>query len=123
MQAINDQFNAAGATVVALTHQLASFSKSMTEKHGIEFDMLSDPGNGYAAELGLRFEVPAEVKKIYQGFKLPMEETNGDDSWTLPMPARIVVSSDGIVRATDIDPNYTSRPEPEKTLADVKAIG
>jgi len=39
------------------------------------------------------------------------------------MPARIVVSSDGIVRATDIDPNYTSRPEPEKTLADVKAIG
>lgn len=123
MQAINDQFNAAGATVVALTPQQASYSKSMIEKHGIEFDMLSDPGNEYAAELGLRFEVPPEVKKIYQGFKLPMEETNGDDSWTLPMPARIVVSSDGIVRATDIDPNYTSRPEPEKTLADVKAIG
>jgi len=123
MQAINDQFNAVGATVVALTPQQASYSKSMIEKHGIEFDMLSDPGNKYAAELGLRFEVPPEVKKIYQGFKLPMEETNGDDSWTLPMPARIVVSSDGIVRATDIDPNYTSRPEPEKTLEDVKAIG
>lgn len=123
MQAINDQFNAAGATVVALTPQLASFSQSMIEKHGIEFDMLSDPGNEYAAELGLRFAVPEDVKAIYQGFKLPMVETNGDDSWTLPMPARIVVSSDGIVRATDIDPNYTSRPEPEKTLEDVKAIG
>ena len=123
MQAINDQFKAAGATVVAITPQLESYSKAMTEKHGIEFDMLSDPGNAYAAELGLRFQVPDEVKTIYQGFKLPMEETNGDDSWTLPMPARIVVSSDGIVRATDIDPNYTSRPEPEKTLADVKAIG
>lgn len=123
MQATDDQFKAADATVVALTPQLASFSQSMIEKHGIEFDMLSDPGNAYAAELGLRFEVPPEVKAIYQGFKLPMEETNGDDSWTLPMPARIVVSSDGIVRATDIDPNYASRPEPEKTLADVKAIG
>lgn len=123
MQAINDQFNAAGATVVALTPQLASFSLSMIEKHGIEFDMLSDPGNEYAAKLGLRFAVPDDVKAIYQGFKLPMVETNGDDSWTLPMPARIVVSSDGIVRATDIDPNYTSRPEPEKTLEDVKAIG
>lgn len=122
MQAINDQFNAAGATVVALTPQLASFSLSMIEKHGIEFDMLSDPGNEYAAKLGLRFAVPDDVKAIYQGFKLPMVETNGDDSWTLPMPARIVVSSDGIVRATDIDPNYTSRPEPEKTLEDVKAI-
>ena len=123
MQAINDQFNATGATVVALTPQLASFSLSMIEKHGIEFDMLSDPGNEYAAKLGLRFAVPDDVKAIYQGFKLPMVETNGDDSWTLPMPARIVVSSDGIVRATDIDPNYTSRPEPEKTLEDVKAIG
>ncbi len=123
MQAIHDQFKAAGATVVAITPQLTSYSKAMTEKHGIEFDMLSDPGNAYAAELGLRFQVPDEVKKIYQGFKLPMEETNGDDSWTLPMPARIVVSSDGIVRAIDIDPNYTSRPEPEKTLEDVKAIG
>lgn len=123
MQATNDQFKAAGATVVAITPQLASYSKSMIEKHGIEFDMLSDPGNEYAAELGLRFTVPPEVKTIYQGFKLPLEATNGDDSWTLPMPARIVVSSDGIVRATDIDPNYASRPEPEKTLEDVKAIG
>ena len=25
-------------------------------------------------------------------------------------------------RATDIDPNYTARPEPEKTLEDVRAI-
>ena len=28
----------------------------------------------------------------------------------------------GMVRATDIDPNYASRPEPEKTLADVQAL-
>lgn len=39
------------------------------------------------------------------------------------MHARIVVSSDGIVRATDIDPNYASHPEPEKTFEHVKAIG
>ncbi|MBO6784010.1 MAG: redoxin domain-containing protein [Alphaproteobacteria bacterium] len=123
MQEINDDLKAAGATLVAITPQLPSYSKDMIEKHGIEFDMLSDPGNEYAAKLGLRFEVPEDVKAIYQGFKLPMVETNGDDSWTLPMPARIVVDSDGIVRATDIDPNYTSRPEPEKTLADVKALG
>ena len=38
------------------------------------------------------------------------------------MPGRIVVDSIGTVRATDIDPNYASRPEPEKTLADVQAL-
>jgi hypothetical protein len=38
------------------------------------------------------------------------------------MPGRIVVDSSGIVRTTDIDPNYASWPEPEKTLADVQAL-
>jgi peroxiredoxin len=94
----------------------------MTEKHGLNFEMLSDPGNTYLAELGLKFAIPPEVRRIYQGFGLDIPATNGDDSWTLPMPGRIVVDSSGIVRATDIDPNYASRPEPEKTLADVQAL-
>ncbi len=85
--------------------------------------MLSDPGNAYAAELGLRFEISSDVKEIYGGFGLDLPKFNGDDSWTLPIPARLVVDSGGIVRAADIDVDYTRRPEPEKTVADVKALG
>ncbi len=85
--------------------------------------MLSDPGNAYAAELGLRFEISPDVKEIYGGFGIDLPKVNGDDSWTLPIPARLVVDSDGIVRAADIDVDYTRRPEPDKTVADVKALG
>ncbi len=95
----------------------------MIEKHGIEFDMLSDPGNAYAGELGIRFEVPPEVQKIYGGFGIDLPKFNGDDSWTLPIPARLVIDSAGIVRAADIDVDYTRRPEPDKTIADVAALG
>jgi peroxiredoxin len=123
MQAIHDDLTAAGASLVAITPQLPEHSQGMIEKHAIGFPMLSDPGNAYTGKLGLVFEVPPEVKKIYEGFGLDLEKANGDASWTLPMPARIVVDSSGIVRATDIDPNYTQRPEPEKTLADVRALG
>ncbi len=42
---------------------------------------------------------------------------------TLPMPARYVVKQDGIIVAADFDPDYTVRPEPQKTLADLKEIG
>jgi hypothetical protein len=38
------------------------------------------------------------------------------------MPARLVIDREGIVRAVDADPDYTVRPEPEKTLADVKKL-
>ncbi len=85
--------------------------------------MLSDPGNAYAAELGLRFEISPDVKEIYGGFGIDLPKVNGDDSWTLPIPARLVVDSGGIVRAADIDVDYTRRPEPDKTVADVKALG
>ena len=95
----------------------------MIEKNGIEFDMLSDPGNAYAAELGIRFEVPPEIQEIYAGFGIDLPKVNGDDSWTLPIPARLVIDSGGIVRAADIDVDYTRRPEPDKTVADVAALG
>jgi len=92
------------------------------EKNGLEFDILSDPGNAYAAALGLRFELPPELQAIYRGFGIDLPVCNGDDSWTLPMPARIVVDRAAIVRVADVDPDYTVRPEPEKTLADVMAL-
>jgi peroxiredoxin len=95
----------------------------MIEKHGLNFDMLSDPGNDYAAELGIRFDITPEVKEIYGGFGIDLPKVNGDDSWTLPIPARLVIDASGVVRAADIDVDYTRRPEPEKTIADVKALG
>ncbi len=122
MRDIVEPLKELGATLVALTPQLPEFSASMVEKHKLNFDMLGDPGNAYAAELGIRFDLPDAVREIYMGFGNDLATVNGDDSWTLPMPARIVVDSGGIVRATDIDPNYTSRPEPDKTLADVRAL-
>ena len=38
------------------------------------------------------------------------------------MPARLVIDRQGIVRAADIDPDYTVRPEPTKTLEDVRRL-
>jgi peroxiredoxin len=122
MRDIVDPLKDLGATLVALTPQLPEFSASMVEKHKLNFDMLADPGNAYAAELGIRFDLPDAVREIYLGFGNDLAAVNGDDSWTLPMPARIVIDSGGIVRATDIDPRYNMRPEPEKTLEDVRAL-
>jgi hypothetical protein len=39
------------------------------------------------------------------------------------MPGRFVIDSQGIVRAVDVDPDYQNRPEPQKTVDDVKALG
>ena len=123
MQGILGDLTAAGATLVALTPHLPEHSRAMVEKHKLGFDLLSDPRNDYAAELGLRFAVPDDLKAVYRGFGLDLEKSNGDPSWTLPIPARFVVDRGGLVRAADVDPDYTRRPEPEKTLEDLRKLG
>ena len=109
-------------TLVALTPQLAEHNRAMVEKHRLTFDMLRDPGNAYAAELGLRFDLPPAVKEVYDGFGIDLPTANGEDSRTLPIPARVVIDRDGVVRVADIDADYTRRPEPAKTLEDVRTI-
>jgi peroxiredoxin len=96
--------------------------RSLIEKQGISFDLLSDPGNAYAAKLGLRFTLPDDLKGVYLSFGNDLAVRSGESSWTLPMPGRFVIDPGGIVRAADVDPDYEHRPEPQMTVNDVKAL-
>jgi peroxiredoxin len=111
-----------GTSIVAITPQLAEASRTLIEQQKITFDLLSDPGNGYTAKLGLRFKLPGDLKAVYLSFGNDLAVRNGEDSWTLPMPGRFVIDRSGIVRAADVDPDYEHRPEPEKTINDVKNL-
>ena len=123
MQAVVPELQRHGATLVAITPHKAENSLRMIDRHKLGFEMLSDPGNAYAARLGLRFQVPEALKEVYLSLGIDLEDSSGSPDWTLPVPARIVVDRTGIVRTTDIDVDYTRRPEPEKTVADVAALG
>ena len=111
-----------GATTFAITPQPPETSRTLIEKQKINFDLLSDRGNEYAAKLGLRFKLPEDLKQVYLSFGNDLAVGNGEDSWTLPMPGRFVIDRTGIVRAVDVDPDYRYRPEPQKTIDDVKAL-
>ncbi|MCC6708266.1 MAG: redoxin domain-containing protein [Gammaproteobacteria bacterium] len=122
LQSIVDPLKALGANLVALSPQKPEHGLAIAEKNKLGFDILSDPRNDYAATLGLRFALPPELQSIYSSFGINLPLFDGDDSWTLPMPGRIVVDRHGIVRAVDVDPDYTVRPEPEATLDAVRAL-
>jgi len=94
----------------------------MTERHKLKFDLLSDPGNAYASQLALTFTVPDDLREVYLSIGIDLPKHNGEDSWTLPMPARYLIDSGGVIRAADVDPDYTHRPESGKTITDLKAL-
>ena len=113
---------AASATLVLISPQKIELSRKMMEDKGLSAVMLSDPGNETAARYGLRYYLPEEVKAIYRKFGVKLDEFNEDDSWTLPLPARLIIDREGIIRYADISADYTIRPDPQETVQELKRI-
>ncbi|MEM9301495.1 MAG: peroxiredoxin-like family protein [Pseudomonadota bacterium] len=117
-----DAIEAAGASLVVVAPQLPEHARATFEKHGGKVDVLVDAGNDFARQLGLVFALPAALREVYTAFDILLPRFNGDESWELPMPARLVIDADGILVDADINPDYTVRPDPAETVAAVKRL-
>lgn len=116
------EIQAAGAALVAVSPLREPYLRQMAEKNQLEFDLLRDEGNALAAKFGLAFRLPDDLIALYKTFGADLARFNGDNSWTLPMPARLVIDQKGILRHADINPDYTVRPDPTETIAVLKNL-
>lgn len=108
--------------MVLISPQLVEHNLAVSKDKQLFIPILSDPANAVAASYGIRFSLPEDLKQIYKKFGIDLNKYNGEDSWTLPMPARIIIDKNGIVRHTAINTDYTVRPDPEETLAALKSL-
>lgn len=116
LQAALPEFEALGASLVAISPQTAANSRKSVRQNELGFPILSDPHNDVADAFGLRFALPDYLVDLYKGLKNELPTFNDDPSWTLPMPARYVVGQDGTILYGEVNPDYTRRPEPEDML-------
>jgi peroxiredoxin len=105
-----------GATLLVVSPQLAKFAKPMKKKLDLTFELFWDEKNSLATKLGLVFTLPNDLQALYTKFGADLERYNGDDSWTLPMPARFIIDQNRIIRHRQTDPDYTIRPEPNEIV-------
>jgi peroxiredoxin len=115
LQAINDvlpQIRAHGANVVAISPQTPVSSRKSVRENGLSFPVLSDVGGEASAAFGLRFPLPGYLIDLYKRLRNDLPAFNDDPSWTLPMPARYVIGQDGVVLYSEVNPDYTRRPDP-----------
>ena len=116
LQAALPAIHEAGANLVAISPQIAVNSLKSMRNNQLEFPILSDPHNDVAMAFGLRYTLPNYLVELYKNLKNQLPAFNGDDSWTLPIPARYVVAPDGTIVYAEVNPDYTHRPEPEELL-------
>ncbi|KAL2832323.1 redoxin domain-containing protein [Aspergillus pseudoustus] len=116
------EFKARGVALVAITPELPDFSLSLTEKHNLEFHVLTDAGNKYAEKLGLLYSMPDSLRPVYEGAAKDLSVHNGNDEFSVPVPATILVGTDGVVRQAFVDPDYMKRAEPAVVLGWIDAL-
>lgn len=105
-----------GASLAAISQQTASNSRKSHRDNNLSFPVLNDHGGEVAAAFGVRWVIPENLRPIHQMLGADITKFNGEDSWTLPMPARYVIDTDGVIAYAEVNPDYTKRPEPSDLL-------
>jgi len=105
-----------------ISPQIQRTQREPEDQPPLPLEHLHDRGNDVANCYRLAFQLPEDLKAVYRGFGLDLAKAHGDQSWTLPMPARFVVDRTGVIRSADVDPDYTRRTEPADTLAVLRSL-
>jgi len=111
-----------GATLVAVSQQTATFSRKAQRDNHLSFPILSDTHGELADAFGLRYAMPQYLIDVYSGFKLDLAEINGEPSWTLPIPGRYVIAQDGVIVYAEVNPDYTTRPDPSELIPVLESL-
>lgn len=100
-----------------LSPQLPEYTHKGAEAQKLTFPILTDHDNKVGDALGLAFRLPDDLIEVYKKLGVDLPRFNGDESWRLSIPARIVLDHNGIVAYAEADPDYTHRPEVEPMMA------
>jgi len=109
--------------LVAISPQLQRYSQELVKERRLPFEVLSDPGNQVADAFGVAFSMPQSLRWVYEEvFKINLPEYNGDDSWSLPMPARFIADGHAVIQDAVVNLDHTVRPEPASAIEVLKRL-
>ncbi|MFD8806432.1 peroxiredoxin-like family protein [Streptomyces sp. NPDC059597] len=122
LQQHHEAVTARGARLVAVSPQIPDESLTLTEKHGLDFEVLSDIGSDTAKQYGLAFDLPDDLAAVYDKLGFDLQRVNDGHPRTLPLPATFVIDRDGAIRWAFVNTDYTTRAEPADILAALDAL-
>jgi peroxiredoxin len=110
------------ARIVVLTPELERYTRALHKKLGLPFDILTDLHHKVAEQFGLVFTFPDYLRDLYKSFGSTLDRFHDESEYRLPVPARYIVDSNSVIRAADVNADYTIRTEPSETLSLLKEI-
>ena len=122
LQEIYSDVRALGAQIIVITPELERYTRALHKKLNLSFDILTDLHLKIAEQFRLVFTLPDYLRDLYKSFGSTLDRFNDELEYRLPMPARYVIDQQGIIRAADVNADYTIRPEPSETLEQLRML-
>jgi peroxiredoxin len=116
LEEVRHKIEARSASLVAISPQTQANSRKSQRDNKLRFPILSDAGATIAGKFGLRFALPEDLIEVYKQFGTDLAKINNNPSGVLPMPARYVIGSGGVIAYAEVNPDYTRRPDPSELL-------
>jgi peroxiredoxin len=122
LQGIHSEVKALGAEIVVLTPELERYTHNLHKKLNLAFDILTDLHLKTAEQFRLVYVLPDYLRDLYKSFGSALDRFHDEPEYRLPMPARYVIDKEGVIRAADVNADYTIRPEPSETVKVLRAL-
>ena len=119
---INSEVKGLGAQIVVLTPELERYTRNLHKKLNLPFDILTDLHLKTAEQFRLVFVLPDYLRDLYKSFGSTLDRFHDEPGYRLPMPARYVIDKEGIIRAADVNADYTIRPDPAETVRVLRTL-
>jgi peroxiredoxin len=122
LQEINAEVTALGARIVVLTPELERYTRALHKKLNLTFDILTDLHLKTSEQFRIVFTLPDYLRDLYKSFGSTLDRFHDETEYRLPMPARYVIDKEGIIRAADVNADYTIRSEPSATVKQLQQL-
>ena len=122
LQEIHSEVRSLGAQIVVLTPELERYTRALHKKLKLTFDILTDLHLKTAEQFRLVFTLPNYLRDLYKSFGSTLDRFHEESEYRLPVPARYLIDKEGIIRAADINADYTIRSEPSETVRQLRML-
>jgi peroxiredoxin len=111
-----------GASLTAVSPQVPDRLVAIKRRHGLTFNVASDPGNALGRRFGVLYEFDDASKASANARGAFIGDVTGTGTWELPMPTVVVFDRTGKVSFADVSPDWLVRTEAEPILGAVAAL-
>ncbi len=109
LRKIEQPLKSKGFQVIAVSPDLPKYLKVTGSKHKLGYTLVSDAKAEAIKALGLAFEMEADMLKKYAEYGIDLEKNSGEKHHLLPVPAALLIDTDGTVVFNFVSPNYKVR--------------